>query len=99
MPVLPVSDFWQRSFVKYYKLRWVQQQDWKKEQRRKSNYNQPILPLILVKCNIFIVIISALILNMIVLSIPISNNTSFNAQTREVNPYLYVTYQSIYTVK
>ena len=34
---------------------------------------------------------------MIVLTIPISKDVSFDSQSREANPYLYVTYQSIYT--
>eukprot|EP01083_Nonionella_stella_P081912 225917_1 len=90
MPVLPVSRFWRNSFSKYYKLRWAIEQDLISD--RKMTFDNHTFNPFWIKFNMTFLITVALFINFGVLLIPLSTDGE------QLNPNLYVTYQSIYTI-
>eukprot|EP01083_Nonionella_stella_P126133 381643_1 len=91
MPCLPVSEFWQRSFFKYYELEWIDS----------NSYHTSKSHSLLVTYNIPLIVIVSLILYGFVLVIPLSTHLTCDlyslSQPITLYPPLYVVYEVLYT--
>ena len=109
MPSLPCSDFWQRSFSKYYKLNWLDHDhdDATDNNNYHHNYrssishnpfeNSLLTSSFMVKYSLLFIIIIPILLCFVVLLIPLQLDSK-QKNEGTMNPILYICCQETYTM-